>query len=103
MLKLALSRNRAPMGGRAGLLAVPASWRAGQMNEVSVDSAVMRMAWVMEPDCTSSSRSRPGRIGRPAASADVHPAGRSAFELRFQIAPDTAVEPDALYCAPSSS
>ncbi len=37
--------------------------------------------------------SRPGRIGRPAASAEVHPAGRSAFDLRCQIAPDPAVEP----------
>ena len=38
-------------------------------------------------------------MGRPAASADVQPAGRSAFESRFQIAPEPAVEPDALYCA----
>ena len=50
----AFSRNRAPIGGRFGLLEPPASWRAGQMNEVSVDSAVMRMAWVTEPACTSS-------------------------------------------------
>ena len=54
MSKLALSRKRAPIGGRSGLDDVPASWRAGQMYEVSVVSAVMRMAWVMTPDCTSS-------------------------------------------------
>jgi hypothetical protein len=35
-------------------------------------------------------------MGNPAASADVHPAGRSAFEFRFQIAPDPAVDPEAL-------
>ncbi len=54
MSKLALRRNRAPMGGRFGSEAVPASWRAGQTNEVSVASAVIRMACVMAPDCTSS-------------------------------------------------
>ena len=42
------------MGGRSGLLAFPASWRAGQRNDVSVAWAVIRMAWVTEPDCTSS-------------------------------------------------
>ena len=54
MSKPALSLKRAPMGGRSGSDDVPASCRAGQMYEVSVDSAVMRMAWVMAPDCTSS-------------------------------------------------
>jgi hypothetical protein len=54
MSKLAFSRNRVPMGGRLGLSAAPAAWRAGQMNALSVVSAVMRMAWVMAPDCTSS-------------------------------------------------
>ncbi len=54
MLKLAFSRKRAPIGGRSGLSAAPAAWRAGQMNAVSVVVAVMRMAWVMLPDCTSS-------------------------------------------------
>ena len=41
---------------------------------------------------TSSSRTRPGRIGRPAASALVQPAGRSALERRFQVAPQPAVQ-----------
>jgi len=31
-------------------------------------------------------------MGSPAASADVHPAGRSLFERRFQIAPEPAVQ-----------
>ncbi len=31
MLKLALSLNRAPIGGRFGSERAPASWRAGQM------------------------------------------------------------------------
>ena len=35
-------------------------------------------------------------IGRPAASAEVHPAGRRALERRFQIAPDPAVDRPAL-------
>ncbi len=35
-------------------------------------------------------------MGSPAASAEVQPAGRSALERRFQMAPDPAVEPPAL-------
>jgi hypothetical protein len=54
MSKLALSRNRAPMGGRFGLDAVPSPAVAGQMYEVSVVCAWTRMAWVMTPACTSS-------------------------------------------------
>ena len=34
----------------------------------------------------------PGKIGSPAASADVQVAGRSALDLRFQMAPDPALE-----------
>jgi len=47
--------------------------------------------WLMCPAATSSKRASPGRIGRPAASADVQPAGRSAFEARLQIAPEPAL------------
>ena len=54
MSKPALSLNRAPMGGRLALLALPASCRAGQRKDVSVVWAVTRMAWVTEPDSTSS-------------------------------------------------
>ena len=31
-------------------------------------------------------------MGSPAASAEVQPAGRSAFEFRLQMAPEPAVE-----------
>jgi len=36
MLKVDFRRNRAPMGGRLGLAAEPASWRAGHRYDVSV-------------------------------------------------------------------
>src|SRR5579872_422168 len=39
----------------------------------------------------SSYRTRPGKIESPAASADVHPAGRSASDVRSKIAPEPAV------------
>src|SRR6202035_1705464 len=84
--KLARSRNGAPIGGRPGLEPDPASCRAGQMKADRVRWAVKRIAWV---------------IGRPCRTAawtwaEVHPAGRSAFDLRCQIAPEPAVEPPAL-------
>ena len=44
----------------------------------------------MCPVAASAQRASPGRIGRPAASADVQPAGRSLFERRLQIAPEPA-------------
>jgi len=49
---------------------------------------VNRRACRIAPAATSSKRARPGRIGRPAASALVQPFGRSLFERRFQIAPE---------------
>ena len=54
MSKLAFSLNRAPIGGRFGLAAVPSPAVAGQMYEVSVVVAWTLMACVMTPDCTSS-------------------------------------------------
>ena len=42
-------------------------------------------------------------IGRPAASADVHPAGRSAFEFRSKMAPESAVQLEACGNASYSS
>ena len=56
-----------------------------------VSGTVNRSAWLIRPRFTSFQRASPGRIGRPAASADVHPAGRSLFERRLQIAPEPAV------------
>src|SRR6266700_8057989 len=99
MSKPALSRKRAPIGGRAGLAADPAWWRAGQTKLWSVLAAVNLMAWVTEPAWTSSRRSSPGRIGSPAASAEVQPEGRRALDRRSQMAPDPAVEPEVEYRA----
>ena len=87
MLKLALSRKRAPMGGRFGLVAVPASWRAGQRYDVSVVSAVIRMAWVIDAGLhlvvadESGQDREAGRVGR-------RPAGR-AQGVRVEV-PDRA-------------
>ena len=35
-------------------------------------------------------------MGRPAASAEVQPSGRRAFEFRFQTAPESAFQPRAV-------
>src|SRR3954471_13958801 len=91
MLKSARRRNRAPIGGRFGSLAAPAWWRAGQTKLLSVRWAVKRMAGSAWPDCTSSGRSPPATMGGPAASADVHVAGRSALDRRLNAAPEPAV------------
>ncbi len=54
-VEVGLEPEAGPHGRQVdGLLELPASWRAGQTNEVSVDWAVIRMAWVIEPDSTSS-------------------------------------------------
>ena len=65
--------------------------RAGQIYPL-VSEAVKRMAWSICPLRISSYRTRPGRMGRPAASAEVHVSGRRAFEFRFQIAPEPACQ-----------
>ena len=48
------------------------------------------------PAETSSHRASPGKIGSPAASADVHPAGRSLSDERLHVAPEPAVQPRAV-------
>src|SRR5256886_2447632 len=56
--------------------------------------------------CAASSyRTRPGKIGNPAASADVQPAGLSALELRSKIAPEPAcqLDPPLRGCASNNS
>jgi hypothetical protein len=50
------------------------------------DSMVKRSAWWMVPVDASSARSNSGRIGKPAASAEVQSAGRSAFDRRSKPA-----------------
>src|SRR5690242_4014092 len=86
----ALSRNLAPIGGYAHELVEPASWRAGHRWWLLVVSVVKRMAWSTYPSRTSFQRSSPGRIGRPAASAEVHPLGRSLFDDSDHTAPEPA-------------
>jgi hypothetical protein len=85
-------RKRAPIGGAEG--SEPASCRAGHRYRGAVVGAVKRIAWSTDPARTSDHRSSPGRIGSPAASADVHPAGRRALDRRFHTAPDPARHPD---------
>jgi hypothetical protein len=47
----------------------------------------------MTPRATSSYRASPGKIGSPAASADVQPAGRTWFDRRLHVAPEPAFQP----------
>ena len=51
-------------------------------------AAVNRMACAISPAATSSQRTRPGKIARPAASAEVQPAGRNALERKSNFAAD---------------
>src|SRR6476620_10539185 len=96
MSKLAFSRNHAPIGG-SEVPPVDALWLAGH-TELYVRGAVKRMTWSISPDATSSKRTRPGRIGNPAASPEVHPSGRMAFELRSHVAPEPAVHDAPPFC-----
>ena len=52
-------------------------------------------AWLIAPAWTSSTRARPGRIGSPAASADVWPSGRRAFERRSNVAALYTLQPSS--------
>ncbi len=55
-------------------------------------SVVNRIAWSTWPALTSFQRSSPGRIGSPAASAEVQPSGRSLFDFSDQTAPEPATQ-----------
>ena len=44
------------------------------------------------PPNVSGGQGVPGKIGKPAASAEVQPAGRTAFELKSKIAPQFAFQ-----------
>jgi hypothetical protein len=46
----------------------------------------------MWPPATSSYRGSPAKIGSPAASAEVQPAGRSVLDRKFHFAPASAVQ-----------
>src|SRR2546425_12496248 len=50
----------------------------------------------MAPACTSSHRTSPANMGSPAASAEVHPSGRSASDPSGKMAPDPAVQDEPL-------
>jgi hypothetical protein len=60
------------------------------MNALRVSGTVNRSAWWIAPWRASDQRARPGKIGRPAASAEVQVLGRRWFERMFQIAPEPA-------------
>ncbi len=53
-------------------------------------SVVNRIAWSTLPFSTSRQRRSPGRIGSPAASADVQVSGRSRLLFSDHTAPDPA-------------
>src|SRR6266540_3437394 len=74
-------------GRVAGAVRSLASWRAGHRCAPRVSSAVNLIAWPMNPALTSSNRTNPGRMGRPAASPEVHPFGRRWFAPRSNTAP----------------
>ncbi len=84
----ALSRRRAPIGSAPDV--EPASCDAGNTYPF-VGSTVTRKAWrISSGPNTSSYRTRPGRIARPAASAEVQVSGRRLFVFMSKNAPDAA-------------
>ena len=87
MSTLAFSRSRSPIRGSDGSSSSEAKCRAGQTYSRRERETVTRRAWSIFPGRASS-----GRIGRPAASADVQPAGRSFGLRRFQVAPEPACQ-----------
>src|ERR1700722_6322680 len=79
---------------RAGICLSSEIRAPGQRGEVLPwKNQLLPLSSRIRPYCCISSR--PGRMGRPAASAEVQPAGRSWLEVRLQIAPEPAVEPEA--------
>ena len=57
-----------------------------------MSATVKRSAWSRTPSPTISSyRARPGRIGSPAASAEVQPSGRSALDGQIEDGPRARV------------
>src|SRR5215212_3284160 len=87
MLTLALRRKRVPIGGAFRSVELPSVCLAGQTQVLRIVGAVNLSACPITPEAISSYRTRPGKIGNPAASAEVQPSGRNALELRFQTAP----------------
>jgi hypothetical protein len=80
------------MGG--ALAFDPALCDAGQTYPFE-PRVVTRSACAISPaPAISSYRTSPGKIARPAASADVQPSGRRAFDDRSNTAPDPASQRD---------
>ena len=73
------------------------------MYPAHVLDAVKRRACMIAPVATWSYRARPGKIGSPAASALVHPAGRTASERRSQTAPEPACHLPLTFFAANNS
>src|SRR4051794_11395765 len=71
------SRNQAPIGGSELEVALPTRWLAGQMKAARTRGTVTRSAWSIFPAATSSYLTSGASIDSPAASAEVHPVGRS--------------------------
>jgi hypothetical protein len=89
------SRSRAPIGSAYGLVLVVAVCEAGNTWPF-VSRRVARNAWrIGSGPKTSSKRTRPGRIARPAASALVQPSGRRPFASRRKTAPEAAFQREA--------
>ena len=68
-----------------------AKCRAGCTHARLLRLTVTRSACLIAPRLTSGYLASSGRIGSPAASAEVHPAGRSLVERRFHVAPEPAL------------
>ena len=68
---------------------LPARCEAGHTKPL-VRRTVARSACLTGPRIASSNRTSPGRIARPAASAEVQPSGRRAFDDRSNTAPEPA-------------
>ncbi len=87
MSTLAFRRSRSPIRGSEGSSSSDAKCRAGQTNALRERETVTRIAWSIFPGRASS-----GRIGSPAASAEVQPRGRAFGRRRFQTAPEPACQ-----------
>src|SRR5689334_18885461 len=104
MSTLALRRTRMPIGGLSDDVSVLAQCLAGETYALRERDTVNRSAWEMIPALTSSYRTSPGKIGRPAASAEVQPAGRKVFDDKSKMAPEPACQlPSASACALNNS
>ena len=99
----AFRRSRSPIRGSDGSVAFEAKCRAGYTYARRLRLTVTRSAWSIRPRLTSGWRASSGRIGSPAASADVQPAGRRRFERRLQVAPEPALQEPGRPCRSNSS